>query len=99
MDRLRLFNVGLPTGGEIATIVEGVFDKKTVELRNKWPCFSQLPGASQLLGGIMPRKIKKIMREALGQMLYQGRRVITADDVIRSGSEFSVEKQRIGFLL
>lgn len=43
-----------------------------------------------------PRQVKRVMQEGLGKMLYEGRRIVTVEDVKTDTLDSAV--QRIGFL-
>lgn len=98
LDRLRRFDIEKPTAEQAVGIVETIFDEVTAELRGTGALITLSEAAKTYLAATTPRQVKKLIREALGRMLYEGRRIVTVADVKLDNPNPASAVQRMGFL-
>lgn len=97
VSRMKIIEIPAPTPEQAVTIANVLWRR----LQEEWPVATSglalADDALQVAAAYPPRLIRKGLREAVGRAVYQGHRVITADDIAACIGH-SRKKRRCGFV-
>lgn len=97
LDRLRRFDIDLPTERQARQMVTTIFQRVVGEMPEPAASIRLTPKAVGLLATLSPRRIQQALREGIGRALYRGRQRVLPGD-IPVEQEQVVEAKRMGFL-
>lgn len=93
LDRLRRFAIAAPTVEQMRQLVQRMYEDLLADLPSVRTIELSSDAAERLVR-LSPRRIRQVLREAIGYALYEGRQQVLERDVPVEG----VERKRVGFL-
>lgn len=96
LNRVRRFDIPLPTAAQAVSILNNIYQAVQREVRLPVAMAPLSRDVVALLGRIAPRRQRQLVREAIGRALYAGRREITGDD-LRLPNDTEMIERRMGF--
>lgn len=98
LDRLRRFDIGLPTERETQSLVQRMFRELLVDLSPDAGAIRLSGSAIDEVIGLAPRRLKRVLREAIGRALYESRKTVLARDIVVESDDEYVAKVPMGFV-
>ncbi|HYG35866.1 MAG TPA: AAA family ATPase [Clostridia bacterium] len=97
LDRCRRFEIGPMLDFEARVLIQRLFDQEIAELMPGTNAPKLSKAVVEQLVGLSPRRVKRVVREAVGRALYDGRRRVLPRDVVVDSVEDDAQRPKIGF--
>lgn len=98
LDRFRRFDIAAPTDNQTRNLVKHLFVALVSEMPPSVGNIKISSEAIDQLIGLSPRRIKRLLREALGRVVYERRKRILARDISSDSRDTLDGKPPMGFV-